>query len=170
MRTWAVVAPFVTSTTLPLSRLRALIFMTISPLRVRLGIASGPGYRNSVTIILALFAVEIAHRHGRIALAGGGILGHHALDGGEIVGAKDQIERAERFRQAVAAAGADQRHDVPPLRHHPGDRHLGDACLALLGHIAQRLDQREVAVDILALETRADGAEIAGAGGVLAPM
>ena len=27
MRTWAVVAPFVTSTTVPFSRLRALIFM-----------------------------------------------------------------------------------------------------------------------------------------------
>ena len=37
------------------------------------------------------------------------------------------VERAERLRQPVAAARADQRHDVLAARQHPGDRDLRDA-------------------------------------------
>ena len=59
------------------------------------------------------------------------------------------------------AAGADQRDDVLAAREHPGDRHLGDARARVLGDAAQRLDQRQVALEVLALEARAERPEVA---------
>ncbi len=48
-----------------------------------------------------------------------------------------------------------------PLREHPGDRGLCDAHALALGHLAQRLHQVEVPVEVAALEAGAHAAEVA---------
>ena len=65
------------------------------------------------------------------------------------------IERAERLGEPVAAARADQRHDVVALRRDPGDRDLRRRCAEFVGDCAQRFHQRQVGVEIAALEARA---------------
>jgi hypothetical protein len=58
---------------------------------------------------------------------------------------------AQRLRQLVAPAGADQRHDILPARECPreGDLRHGDA----LGvrHGTQPVDERQVLAEVLAL-------------------
>ena len=73
-------------------------------------------------------------------------------------------------RQPVAAPGADQRHDIRAARQNPGDGDLGDRRALGGGDGAQRLDQREVAVDVLAAEAGRMVAEIARRRPVLRPV
>ena len=54
------------------------------------------------------------------------------------------------------------------LRQHPGDRSLRDGDALGFGDRAQRLDESEVAVEVLALEAGAVVAEVAGSGALLA--
>jgi hypothetical protein len=103
----------------------------------------------------------VGHLLARIALAGGGVRGHRALDGGEVVGTEGQLERAERLRQLVARARPDQRHDVVPLREHPRDGDLGGRRAVIVGDRSQRVDEREVALHVAGLEARRAAAEVA---------
>jgi len=61
-----------------------------------------------------------------------------------------------------APARADQRDDVLALRQHPRDRGLRDGRPARLGHRVQRLDEREVVVEVRAGEARAERPEVGG--------
>ena len=45
-------------------------------------------------------------------------------------------------------------------REHPGDRDLRDGRALRLGDLAQRLDEREVVLEVLAAEARAEAAEV----------
>ncbi len=51
--------------------------------------------------------------------------GNAVASAARCAGVSSDVERAKRFGEAVATAGADQRHDVVALRRHPGDRNLG---------------------------------------------
>ena len=70
------------------------------------------------------------------------------------------IERAEGLGKAVAAARADQRHDIVALRGDPGDRDLRRGRAEIVGDRAQRFHQRQIGVEIAGLEARAHRAEI----------
>ncbi len=106
------------------------------------------------------FAVQRRHLMFGIALSSCRTFGRCGLDGGDIAGRKSKVECTERFRQTIPAAGTDQRHDVVPLCQHPSDRDLRDAGTARFRYLAQRVDQPEVAIEIVALETRAMAAEV----------
>ena len=54
----------------------------------------------------------------------------------------------------------DERDDVVAAREHPGDRELGDGRAFCLGEPAQRLHEREVALEVLAREAGRRGAEV----------
>src|ERR671920_2205999 len=88
---------------------------------------------------LSALAVEVGHLRLRVALARGGTGRHGLLDGGEVGLVKRDIQRAERLGQPVAAAGADQRHDILAAREHPGDGDLSDRDALPLGDLAQGL-------------------------------
>src|SRR5262249_32797082 len=70
----------------------------------------------------------------------------------------------------VAATRTNERHDVVALRRHPGNRSLCHADAPRSSNRAQGFDQREIGVDIRALETRAVSAEVVRASRALAPM
>ena len=100
--------------------------------------------------------------HGRqIARAGDGSGRHRLLDAGEIAGREFEIERAERFLELVAAARADQRHDVVAARLHPGEGELRGGRALLSRDLAERLDQRDVLGKILGGKARLAGADFA---------
>ena len=123
------------------------------------------GFRAHAAGALAPLAVEDRHLAGVVAVAGGGAGRHCALDPREVVGGQLEVERAERLGEPVAAARADQRHDVLAAREHPGDRDLGDRRALLCGDRAQRLDEREVAIEVLAGEAGGVAAEVVAAPG-----
>ena len=70
------------------------------------------------------------------------------------------LERAERLGESFAAARADERDDVVAARERPGDRDLRDRRALRLRERAERLDEREVALEVLAREARCGGAEV----------
>lgn len=111
------------------------------------------------------FAVELGHLRLWGADAGGRALWDGGLDGGERFDVERMVERAERFFQAVAAAGADKRDDVGSLRRDPGDRGLCDGEAARLRDRAQRLGEGEVRLRVGSLEAGADAAEVSGPAG-----
>src|SRR5580698_5413185 len=115
-------------------------------------------------------AVELRHRGLWVARADSGIFWYCKFDGGEILRGESDIERAERLGQPVAAPRTDQRNDVRSLLNHPGDGHLRDAHALGGSDLAQRVDQREVGVDVASLEPRAVRAEVAGGDALLAPV
>src|SRR5580698_9514829 len=100
-----------------------------------------------------VFAVHMRERGRQIACASDGIGRSRLLDAREIVGVKFQIERTERVLELIAAARADQGHDVVAARLDPGEGKLCDRRLLLAGNLAERLDQRNVLGKILAGET-----------------
>jgi hypothetical protein len=70
--------------------------------------------------------------------------------------------RSAPARADQRPARADQRDDVLALRQHPRDRGLRDGRPARLGHRVQRLDEREVVVEVRAGEARAERPEVGG--------
>src|SRR3981189_921139 len=102
---------------------------------------------------LPLLAVHMRELLFRIASAGCGARRERLGKIGEMGWRQCYIERAERFRQAVAASCADQRHDIASLRRHPGDGDLRRRYAEIVGNRAQRFHQRQVVVEIGALET-----------------
>lgn len=98
---------------------------------------------------------------GGVTVARRGARRDRALDRRDVVGGQREIGGGERLGEPVAATRADHRHDVLALRHDPGDRDLRDARVPFLSDRAERFDQREVPVEVLALESRAVSAEIA---------
>lgn len=66
-------------------------------------------------------AVEAGHAMRTVALSGGGPLRHRLLDSLDVTCIQHHVERCNGFRQPVAAARADQRHDVIALSGHPCD-------------------------------------------------
>src|SRR3954447_24872641 len=99
-------------------------------------------------------AVEVGHLALVVAGAGGRAGRHRALDALEVGGGELDVERAERLAQALARARADERDDVVAPRADPRDRDLRDRHAGALGDLAQRLDELEVAVQVLAGEAR----------------
>src|SRR5258708_12433518 len=80
------------------------------------------------------------------------------------------MDSAERLGEPIAAAGADDGYDIGALRRHPGNRRLRHADAFGAGDLAQRLDQSEVRIDVVALEARAEGAKIATGRSPFLPM
>jgi hypothetical protein len=100
------------------------------------------------------FAVELAHLFGGVTVACRGVLGDRALDGGEIRCVEPHVERANRVAQLLARARSDQRHIVVAALQHPRDRALRDAHPFGIRDATERLDQREVPLEVAALEAR----------------
>ena len=109
---------------------------------------------------LAPLAVQDRHLLGLVARAGGCVGRDRLLDLRQVVGAELDVERAERLGEPLAAAGADERDDVVPARERPGDRELRDGRSLGLGDSPQRLDEGEVALEVLAREPGRRGAEV----------
>lgn len=87
----------------------------------------------------------------RVTLARNPSHGDRPLDRGQIVGCQGQLGPGKRLGEALRGAGADDRADVTPLLalgEHPGGRQLPHRDPAGVGDRAQRLDQREVGLDI----------------------
>jgi Integrase core domain len=74
------------------------------------------------------------------------------LDLCQVVGAQLGVERAERLCEPLAPAGADKRDDVIAARERPGDRDLRDRRALGVREPAERLDEREVTLEVLARE------------------
>src|SRR5229473_1607117 len=109
----------------------------------------------------SLLAVEICHRGGGIAGAGGCALRHGAFDRGDVLRAQRHTHGAERLGEPIAAAGADDGYDIGALRRHPGNRRLRNAETFGVSDLAQRFDQSQVRIDVVGLEARAERAKIA---------
>jgi hypothetical protein len=109
----------------------------------------------------AALAVEHGHLACVVAVAGGGVGGHRALDRGEVVGVQVEVQRPQRLGQPVAPARPDQRHDVRAAGQRPADRDLRDGGAFGVGDGAQPLDQREVAIEILPAEAGGGTTEVA---------
>ena len=75
-------------------------------------------------------------------------------------GARPSQNPGDRLGETIPAARTDQRHDVRSLRGDPGDCRLGDGDALSFRDYAQRFDQRQVGIDVSALEARAVAAEI----------
>jgi hypothetical protein len=86
--------------------------------------------------------------------------GHGGLDRGQILGDEGDLEGAQRLGETVAAPGTHQRHDVAAPREHPRDGQLRDGDAPGLGDPAQRLDQGQVAPQVLTGEPGQGRAEI----------
>src|SRR5918996_5752463 len=114
---------------------------------------SGTGVAVSGRLLLA---VEVGESPVGVAAPGGGAGRERVLDPLEILSGQLELERAERLVQALAAAGADERHDVVAAAEHPGDRYLRHARVPGVGDLAQRVDEGQVVLQVLALEARAD--------------
>ena len=111
---------------------------------------------------LAPLAVEDRHLLGVVALAGGRAGRHRAprsRRGRPAVSSSSSAPSASASRSRRARA--DQRHDVVAAGEHPGDRDLRDGRALRLGDRAQRLDEREVALEVLAGEAGRVAAEVA---------
>ena len=106
-------------------------------------------------LVSPLLAVEMRHLLGGVARAGGGARRKCVGERRQMRRRQFDVERAERLRQPVASARADQRHDVVALRGDPGDRDLRRRCTDFAGDGAQAFDQRQICVEIAALEARA---------------
>src|SRR4051794_37551215 len=106
-------------------------------------------------------AVQVRHLALVVPRARGGAPRDRALDALKAGGGELDVERAERLPQALARAGADQRDDVVAARPHPRDRDLRDRHAGRVGNLAQRFDELEVAVEVLAGEPGGPGAEVA---------
>ena len=106
-------------------------------------------------MVSANFAVEMRHLHFGIAGPGGGAFGHCILDSAQVFACKLDVECAQRFAQPVAASRTNHRYDVLALRRDPGNGDLRHRHALAGRDPLQRLDQREVLVDIVALKPRA---------------
>src|ERR1700756_1791992 len=91
----------------------------------------------------------------RIALAGGDAGRERFGQRGKMLWRKLYVERAERFCETIAVAGADQRDDVASLRRDPGDRDLRGRGADVLRDRAEFFHQRQVGVEIVARKARA---------------
>src|SRR5262245_44375305 len=79
------------------------------------------GYHATRTPLPRVLAVHVGE-HGRQITCAGDRLGRHRLrDAREVSGRERYVERAERFLELIAAARADQRHDVLAARAPPGE-------------------------------------------------
>src|SRR5262245_57763042 len=84
--------------------------------------------------------------HGRQITCAGDRLGRHRLrDAREVGGRERYVERAERFLELIAAARADQRHDVLAARADPGEGELRGRGVLLARDRAERAHERHVA-------------------------
>src|SRR5260221_1492742 len=120
--------------------------------------------------LLSLLAVEFSHRGAGITTTRRRVLGHRAFDCRDIPRVQRHADDAERLGEPVAAARADERHDVVALRGHPRNRYLSDADGHRFGDLPPGLHQRTVRVGVSVLEAPAIGAEITLRSGVLAPV
>src|SRR5439155_3668468 len=90
----------------------------------------------------------------RIALAGRGAERKNMVERVRGVGRDPQPRRGSVFLEAVDMARAWDRHDEWAARQQPGDRQLCRRAAFGRGMSLQFLDQREVAREVVALETR----------------
>ena len=108
---------------------------------------------------------------GVIAVASCGAGRHRALDPGEVLWRQVEVERSERLGQPLTATRPDQRNDGRAAGQHPGDRDLCDRRALRIRDRAQRLDERKVAVEVVAAEPREVRTEVAlSRGPFLRPM
>src|SRR3954470_17534418 len=118
-----------------------------------------------------LLAVEMRHLLGRVTRTGGDIGREGLCQHREMSWRQRDLGRTKCLAEAVAGAGADQRHDLLALRRHPGDRDLCRRCANLGGDGAQLLHQCEIGIEIRSLEARRhQPVVLACLAGVLRPM
>jgi hypothetical protein len=76
------------------------------------------------------------------------------LDPREVSWSELEPERSERLGEPIARARPHERDDVVAARERPGDGDLRDRGPLRLGESAERLDEGEVALEVLAREAR----------------
>src|SRR5262249_5413796 len=86
---------------------------------------------------------------GQITRAGDRLGRHRLRDAREVGRREPHLERAERFAELIAAARADQRHDVLAARAHPGEGELRGRGVFLARDGAERAHERHVARKVL---------------------
>jgi hypothetical protein len=87
-----------------------------------------------------------------VAVAGHSAGGYGLIDPRQVLGGQTNIERPEGLAQAIAAAGADQGHDVTTPRQRPGEGELRGRRTLVGRDGGQGVDQCEVPGEVLALE------------------
>ena len=100
------------------------------------------------------------HLLGRVACAGGDVRRKRVSECREMCRGQVDGECAERLSQPIAPPRPDQRHDIIALRGDPGDRDLCRRRTDFTGDGAQGFDQRQICVEVAALEARTREAEI----------
>jgi hypothetical protein len=109
---------------------------------------------------LAQLAVEDHHLLGLVALAGAGADWDGLFDLGQVAWAEVDLGCAEGFRESFARACADERDDVVAAGERPGECDLRDRGGLRLGERSERVDECEVALEVLAGEPSCGGAEV----------
>src|SRR4051812_20003791 len=110
--------------------------------------------RTPISDFILFPRVEQRHHLLRITRASDGVRREHALDLGEVGGGQLHVERPEVLIEIADAARPRDRDDVWTLRKHPRERELRGGAALARGQRLHVLDQRKVAREIFALETR----------------
>ena len=96
-----------------------------------------------------------------VARAGNGRGRQRRLDAGDVGWRQRELERAERFCELLPRARANQRHDGRSLGKHPGNRQLRSRRTLLGCHLANRLNETLVPLEVLAGKAWQIGAKVA---------
>ena len=97
-----------------------------------------------------------------IAVARRGFGRHLTIDLREVLRRQADLHGTKRLSELVAATRSDQGNDVRAAGENPADRDLGDRGDLRCGDLAQRLHERQVAVQVFSGEARQASAEVAG--------
>jgi len=92
----------------------------------------------------------IAHQVGVVPVTGSSACWNDGLYCIEVGFAQADPQCAKRLCETVPFAGSDQRNNVVPLRHDPGNRDLSDGCLFLQGQRPQLFDERQIVFEVFA--------------------
>ena len=106
------------------------------------------------------FAVENRHRGGRVTFSLFRSPRDRRLDRRQIGLAEGERSGGRGFVPLHAFSRPDERHDVVLSRQNPGDGDRGDACRPRRGDGAQRVDEFQIVVKVLADEARSGFARI----------
>ena len=89
-----------------------------------------------------------------IARSRGGAGGQRLCDPRDVLGGERNLQRPQILIEIFAPLRAGNGHDVLALREHPGQRELRRRAALLARNALDTFEQRQILVEILALETR----------------
>src|SRR5262245_19601131 len=125
--------------------------------------ASGlPVARTRIAFTPRASQVDALHPRLGVAQSGRRVARNRAIDAAQLLRGEAHVHRPRVFLDVTAPLRPGNRHDVRTLGQHPGEGELRGGALLLLGHLLDRLGQRQIARKILALKARVVAAIVVG--------